>query len=443
LEDAVSVYLEEWLRGLPPAGAEMDWYRENVTKDIVILGHVKGVGNWINREGDRELWTASRLLLQRMSEQRRLTKKAARRCLVDAHFAHLPKALKTSKLSEHAVIAGATKRLEKWERSDGFYVILVCFAPSAKNTRFRIGPAIILAKAMFQCDYGAAISAQTADPDSFGSQAVAEWSSYSEPYDHFVIVEISGHETEMAWKAARDVADYVLNLIRMKFGYYHMDDVRIGNGFIWETTQAQVYFDKTGSANFRLSRGPRASHLDDNWVQHFDEDFGSETCLFGSLASWMASGDDPMSPVLERLRYANALIAEAFGEPHDRIRLVRLVAALEALAALPREEKSEKLAWRCAFAGGWTDCGRAVQIVDDILYGYTIRNAVVHGESPDDEDAISAFYRLERHLARIYIGFLHLYAKIQRCYRPIHVRHIRRAFDRHIESFFWNPDEVW
>jgi hypothetical protein len=33
---------------------------------------------------------------------------------------------------------------------------------------------------------------------------------------------------------AREIAEYILNLIRMKFGFYHMDDVRVGNGFVWE-----------------------------------------------------------------------------------------------------------------------------------------------------------------------------------------------------------------
>ncbi|WP_146006625.1 hypothetical protein [Bradyrhizobium forestalis] len=156
----------------------------------------------------------------------------------------------------------------------------------------------------------------------------------------------------MAWKAAPDVAEYILNLIRMKFGYHHMDDVRVGNGFIWETSQVRFYFDKVGSPNVSLSSGPRASHLDDRWANLFDDDFSPDGIYSHSLAMRMVSGDDPSSPILERLRYANALIAEAFSEPHDRIRLVRLVAALEALAVLPREEKSEGLAERCAFAGG-------------------------------------------------------------------------------------------
>jgi hypothetical protein len=362
---------------------------------------------------------------------------------MEAHFAHMPKAARTGRLSEHAVIAGATKRLSAFPRADGIYVIPVQFAPSAKNTRFRIGPAVIMSKEIFDAEFRAPVAAEADGTEAFGKKAAAEWSKYSERYDHFIVVEILGHESEMAWKAARELAEYVLNLIRIKFGFYHMDDVRVGNGFVWETSQVQVYFDQAGAANFSLSSGPWASHLKDGWTEHFDEDVGGSAPLLASLALWMASGNDPQSPVLERLRYGNALIAEAFSEPHDRIRLVRLVSALEALAVLPNEKKANSLAWRCAFAGGWTDCGKAVQIVDDVLNAYSVRNAVVHGDSPDNDDAIAAFHRLERHLAPIYIGFLHLHAKVQRRYRPTHVRHIRQAFEQHIEFFFWDQDEFW
>ncbi len=415
LEEVVDAYLGEWLRGLPPPEADKSWYLESF-KNFEILEYAKGGLNWISHAGNRHLSVAARLLLERMGEQRRITLQTARRCLIEAHFAHLPKARKTGKLSEHAVIAGASKKITHWKRSPGSYVFPACFAPSATKSQFRIGPAVVFAKATFEEKYLPAIAAQATD--EFGRRAVTEWSSYAERYDHFVVVDIERHETKMAWIEAREVAEYVLNLIRMKFGFSHMDDVRIGNGLVWETKWVQVHFDKSGAAGFSLSSGRWASHLDDTWVKHFDDDFGIEAPLLASLATWMASGDHPHSPVLERLRYANTLIAEAFSEPHDHIRLVRLVAALEALAVLPREEKSDSLAWRCALAGGWTDCGRAVQIVDDVLYAYTVRNALVHGDSPGNEEAISAFYRLERHLVRTYLGFLHLYAKIQQRYRP-------------------------
>lgn len=441
LEEAVESYLGEWVNGLPPRGATSDWYREILQKGGPTVD-IRGSWNVISKKADNYLWAAARLLVQKTGEQRRVSLQTARRCLVEAHSAHLPKVKRTGILSEFAVIAGATKRLAEAPRSNGLYVIPVHFAPSAKSTRFRIGPAVILARALFEGDYEAAIAAEADGADAFGPMAASEWSTYSERYDHFIVVRINGHETQMAWRAAREIAEYALNLIRMKFGFHHMDDVRVGNGFVWETSQVRLYFDADGAANFSLSRGPWASHLKDDWVEHFDADVGSEVPMLASLGFWMASGDDPQSPVLERLRYANALIAEAFSEPHDRIRLVRLIAALEALAVLRRESKSDALAWRCGFVGGWTDCGYALQIVDDVLNAYTVRNAVVHGDSPDNDDAISAFHRLERHLTRIYIGFLYLHAKVQQSYRPTHIRHVREAFDKHTEYFFWDPDHV-
>jgi hypothetical protein len=149
LEEAVESYLEEWVKGLPPPNATHDWYREALQSSHATID-IKGSWNVINQKGNKHLWAAARLLLQEAGEQRRVRLKTARRCLVEAHSAHLPKVKRTGRLSEHAVIAGATKRLTECARSGGFYVIPVQFAPSAKSTRFRIGPAVILAKAMFE-----------------------------------------------------------------------------------------------------------------------------------------------------------------------------------------------------------------------------------------------------------------------------------------------------
>ena len=442
LEAAVDTYVGEWMKDLPPPDADQNWYKE-LFQRTVPLNFSNEPFNWINQAGNTALWKASKLLIQRQGEQRRITKETARRCFIEAHFAHLPKARKTRRISEHAIIAGATKRLANCKRLDGLYVIPLCFAPSAMNTRFRIGPAIVLSKVKFEEKYLPAILRNLTNVDSFDHYAATQWQSYNDRYDHYLVVEIKRHEHTMAWKTAREVAEYVLNLIRIKFGFHHMDDVRTGNGFVWETTQVKAIIDRNGSAQLEMALGPWGSTFDDNWVNHFDSELAPHADLLASLALWMASGDAPLSPVLERLRYANALIAEAYSEPHSRIRLVRLVAALEALASLPKGEKSDAVVWRCAFAGGWTDCGIAVQIVDDMRRAYTARNAVVHGDPIDDDEILDAFYLLERNLPGIYLGFLTLYAKIQQCYRPTHKRHIHAAFDEHIEAFFWMPDEVW
>ncbi|WP_371419905.1 hypothetical protein [Tardiphaga sp.] len=442
LEATVDAFVAEWLKNIPPANADRLWYSD-VLKRTHPLGFSSRPFNWINSEGNQLLWSAARLLLQRTGEQRRVSVETSRQSIIDAHFSHLEKTRRTGIISEHAIVAGAIKRLSECTRFDGQYVFPICFAPSATTTRFRVGPALILSKAEFEREFLSAILAKAKDGEGFDQGAAMEWQSYSERYDHFLLVDINRHEMTMAWKAARDVAEYVLNLIRIRFGFHHMDDVRIGNGFVWETSQVTVIFDKNGGANLGLSRGPWGSVLRDDWVNQFDKSLGSASRMLASLAAWLASGDDARSPVLERLRYANSLIAETYSEPHDRIRLVRMVSALEALASLPRENKAESLAWRCAFAGGRTDCGTATQIVNDVRHAYEIRSAIVHGDPVEDHDVGQAFYRLERHLAGIYLGFLNLHAKVQRRYKPQHKRHIRQAFDRHIESFFWMPDEVW
>jgi hypothetical protein len=72
LEEAVDSYLGEWLAGLPPPGATREWYSEALKKSRTVLNGLQGAWNMISREGDKHLWAASRLLLQRMGEQRRV-----------------------------------------------------------------------------------------------------------------------------------------------------------------------------------------------------------------------------------------------------------------------------------------------------------------------------------------------------------------------------------
>jgi hypothetical protein len=71
LEDAVDDYLREWVNGHPPAGATKEWYRESLKGDHAILDPFTRGWNVISAKGNRSLWAASRLLLQKMGEQRK------------------------------------------------------------------------------------------------------------------------------------------------------------------------------------------------------------------------------------------------------------------------------------------------------------------------------------------------------------------------------------
>src|SRR3984893_11099808 len=104
----------------------------------------------------------------------------------------------------------------------------------------------------------------------------------------------------------------------MKFGFYHMDDVRIGNGFVWE--RSRVYLDKAGFANLSLSRGPWASHLGNSWVEHFDDDFAPKRC--------QASRASRITPPCSTAKSPSAKVPVSFSQfmallPDLRLRLFR------------------------------------------------------------------------------------------------------------------------
>jgi hypothetical protein len=298
----------------------------------------------------------------------------------------------------------------------------------------RLGPVTLVAKDRFQAEHGEAIQS-LARGDKLDRSFVAEWRLYTRRYDHFLTVNIERHENEMAWSAAYEAAEYVLNLIRMRFGYYHTRNIKRGGGYVQEQFSSRIVVNKGGDIGFTSQGGPWGSHLDDEWMTHLDDALGDFAGLLSDLGSWLASGDDPASPILERLRYANGLMSEAYSEPHDHIRLVRLIAALEAMALLPREEKAENLARRCSIVGNWDDSELEKDIFAAVKEAYRLRNAVVHGDAPTATAVMEAFLGLERHLLAIYLGFLHFHASIHNTCRPQSIKHLRRLASNHIRNW--------
>ncbi|TGT44417.1 hypothetical protein [Mesorhizobium sp. M8A.F.Ca.ET.165.01.1.1] len=440
LEQQIDIYLGEWLAELPPPDAGVDWYRDFMKSERpgVFLEVAIGPTSFVNLAGNRALNRAADLLLERTGEQRRVSHRSARRALLEAHKEHIPKALKLNRFSEHAIVQRAIVQVERVKRASGIYVLPVVFAPMAKNTDVKFGPMQLLSAKVFKERYDEVV--ETAGKIEGESRFVEGWQTYSKDYDHFILVAIDDHEYERARIVAREVAELLLNLIRLAFRFGHTDDIRIGDGFIWEKSRASVYFDTHGTPQFAHSSGPWGSILEDNWKELLDDRVGHHQAIVASLAGWMASGTDAGSPILERLRYASALIAEAYSEPHDRIRLVRLISALEALALLPREEKAHGLALHSAWAGGWGEMDIANDIYDAVRGAYLVRNQIVHGDGPPESLVMQAFHRLEKHLGRIWLGMLHIYVLIYNRDRPKHIRQLRRAFGQYIETFFWNPD---
>ena len=439
LTESIRSFVQEWIRGLADVRAAIN--RKDfgsVARDLHILSSVEGGGNYINGAGYSHLNKAADLLLQRTGLDARVSRRTARQAIVESFNVHLPKGRKKGFVSEDAIIQGSIARLRATPSLDGEYVFPLVFAPSAKASSFYIGPLRIASKQIFLQEYQDVLERKREQrQDEFRMQLLQDWASHLEGYDHLMVVTISGYERDMAWVRAREAAEFFLNLVRMMFNHSTTKNIRIGGGFSWETKQASLIVSPDREAHFSSSAGPWGSVLDGTWTDQFDESLGWFSQNLGSYALWLLSGTSTRDPILERLRYANTLIAEAYSEPHDHFKLVRVISALEALMVLGGQDKAHNLALNCAYVGGWGDHAAAVQIYDAVRDSYRLRSAVVHGDGAASSDVRGAFYRLERNILRIFLGQMALLSQIARDRSPQSVSALRREFNARVEEFYW------
>jgi hypothetical protein len=435
LEGAIDEFVGEWLKTIEAFHGGRRPGRFG--RDFHMLPGTSRPNNVVNTAGLRHLEKAAELLLERRQLQLKLRPTTARLAIVDALFAHLPKALKRGFFSETAIRDGALRALDRVPRADGLYVFPVVFAPKVKKADFGVGPVRIVPRGRFMTEQREVLSiGRISDP--LRQRLARAWRQHIEAYDHVITVDLVGYEWDMGWVQAREVAEFLLNLIRMRFGFHATTDMRLGGGFVWERQQASLVIGNAGEPWISQSWGRNGSHATESWASQFDFALGGLRGLLTTLAALLAEGSHPKDPTLERVRYANRLIAEAYSEPHDPVRLVRLVSALETLAMLGDREKAHHLAWRCACAGGWEDTGRAVEIYDAIREAYRWRNAVVHGDAPDGRHVRRAFLGVESHLLEIVMGFLSLYARIRRESGPQSAAQLRRLVSAQVDLFFWH-----
>lgn len=444
VEQHIEEFLEEWEATTLLVTEAVQAKDMSRLKDTDMLPGMKGSGNSINPAGMRHLGAAAEKLLLREKLAAKLQRWTAITALGQGLQAHIPKALKTGILSEHAIIAKAVAILRAYQRDDGLYVFPVVFAPRALTTDFNIGAGRIVAKPIFEAEMTDAWARLAVEEDEggFAATLAEDWRQHSSDFDHFITVTMEGFEEKMAWSAALDAAQMMLNIFRMYFGFQTMDDVRIGNGFIWQSKRSSLRLTKTGNIWLSSSFGGNGSFLESGWEAQLSRDLCGFAMLLASTVTWPTVNNGRPDPMFERLIYFNRLIAEAYGEPHDPIRLVRLISALEALSLVGSRDKAHNLAHRCGAAGGWGDAHVYCKIYDAVREGYRWRNAVVHGDAPPVAEVRGAFLGIERHLIAIYQGMLSLHAGIANDVRPLSVATLRREFANRIDMFFWAPSLV-
>ncbi|MBB3147344.1 hypothetical protein FHS21_003764 [Phyllobacterium trifolii] len=437
----IEAFGEQWLHTLKETESAIKSKNFDMASDHVTLNGAKDRGNYVNRQGYRHLRNAVESILHDLGMTRRLSHSTMEKFVTKEFFEEISRLENgKKKFSVAAVIHRAKSHVISIKWADGSYVFPVLFAPYAKNSDFRMGPARIVSKDIFLREHERNLTKERAESKKSSVEFLKEWDSYVERYDHFIIIEICGFELDLAWDIGREVAEFCLNLIRMVFGYYHTRHIKLSGGFIWDELATKLMISKDGNAGFSSSRGPWGSHLNDDWIDMFNNRLSPMSGTLASLCALLASGEYVGTPILERQRYAHQLIAEAYCEPHDHIRLVRLISALEAFAVIEKNDKAETLAVNCSQAGGFSQTNTAMEIHAGVMNAYKVRNKIVHGDGASPDEISGAFFGIEHHLLDIVEGYTILYVGIWNIANPKHVNHLRRELKKRITMFFWNSE---
>ena len=402
--------------------------------------------NALSLDGHRHLTKAAHCILSAERLERRITKETARRALLEAYDEEIARVLAPPstpryELSSEKIVRAARRTIAKASGSDGVYVFPVVLGRKSKATEFRFGPIEMLSAERFVEKYDGPI--QSVRSREGGSKAADDWHEYAATYDHFACVELMGYEAEQGWKAARDAAEAVLNLVRITFGFSATDRVRLGLQLVREPKQARLILRTEGSPSFSISYGGVQPLLADDWPDRFRREIGPGWVLVGEFLRWFLENKRPDDPIIQRLIYANRLFAEAYSEPSEPIRLVRVVSALEALAATADRLKAHSVALRSSYAGGWGDSARALEAYDAVREAYRIRNLVVHGDiALDDPQAQAAFLKLDKFLLPIVVGFYAIYRHVS-SRKPQSISALRRALDEVSPWMLWCPSDFF
>jgi hypothetical protein len=440
-QTAIDAALPEWLRGQEDLRSGLkSGDLSKIRDEDLLFGWSNTGASFLNAVGRAHIESAARTVLRETDLERRITRLTCRQAIFQCFLDEIDRSARRGKtFKSEIVLRNAIAKLADIPVADGLYILPLTFAPGVKNSDASMGVTRLISRAVFEREFGERISQRQAERPSSGSARLyADWHQYLEAYDHVAMVKLTAFEEEMAWEAARETAEFYLNIVRITFGYRRTKDIRIAGGFAHERIQSALRVTPEGDLLFRSSiRWPGASFGDD-WMRTFDETLNPFQALCASFASWLASGRNVTDPVLKRLRYANRLISETYSEPHDHIRIVRLMAALESLAMLGPKDKAHHLAYRCASVGGWCNPGHACEIYDAVRFAYSVRSAVVHGDGASVEDTRRAFFGVEQHALPIVVGFLDFFAKLRARHEMQSVTSLRRAVDQSIDWYFWD-----
>lgn len=430
-------HLAAVLEGIDEADRRLDaWVKDPSRKrpgrDMIALGNVLG-GRSITPEGAAHFRDAVAALLECQNLQSRISSQSARKCLDTELQREISRAQTRSQISFDTVISRTIAALHDTRTFSGdcFFPALVTHEDQAVDLRF--GPVRLISRDIFDIEYApriddSAAAAATAQDGSDWSlkRILGGWRSIAAPYAFMVVVRIKGFEQEMAKPAARQAAEFTLNLLRIIAPHRMGPRIRLAGDSRPETEQAFLTLSNDGQLGGSLREGGEGAILPDDWPTVLLRCLGEAKPMVDALAARLVSGAPITDSVTERIRYADQLFTEAFQDSSPRLALVKMVSALESLAVLPRQRKRQTLEVRCALACGEGDLDYMRNVRRVVGQAYRIRNDVVHGDAPDPLKASRAIDELQAYLLSIVLHLWRVLASIQVQHQPESISVLRQ-----------------
>jgi len=432
IEKRIGIAFAEWVKAVTYAPKDsrktMHFVQSGKLASLEFLP-TKIPHDLITPKGKNELIEAMHAGLEQTQLNEKIELDTAYKCLLVAFRNEIENARKTGQFDEEAVEKAFLSDLlsKKFQRKT--FCIPIVFSPAAKNTNFSVGPIRFQSTGVFLENYESRKSKFLSQSKDDWHYAANECWDHISSFDHILLIEIEGFEKDMAWCAARDLAEAFLNLVRIFYGFYHSHEIKAADGNVKQVKGASLILSESEGLEISLSRDWAGANIDDAHVARFCSELNEKRGFFASYLSFLLSAEQMNSPVRTRLRQANALIAQAYSEPHLDMKLVRIVSALEKLSGITGKNKWKALGNRCASFSAARDLGQRVKIYHSVRGAYLCRNAIVHDETPPKRHLSHAFSRLDKHLSAIFFGFIYLYANVASEKSVETTKHLRKAID--------------
>ena len=262
------------------------------------------------------------------------------------------------------------------------------------------------------------------------------WDSVLGRAKHYAEVSISGSDAQCGQAAGQRAVEFWLNLLRMSFKWDGQSKVFILGRSVTHLRTPSLILTQNGDPLQTLA-GPRSEYipLRDGDDEEVVKSLTPNKNLIGSIMQGMTNGSLSKSAALRQIDYASFLISSAYAQTSVRIMLVNMVSALETLACLKGNGKSEQLSNRCkSILYGVTDEERET-IEQVVRQAYTARTEVVHGDAHEERQYWLEFRALEPWLLPLTLRFSGLLASFETENEiSPDIKELRRLFKSHFDE---------